>query len=140
MVPRPSSHESITDLFPNEFITHRLRQPLFAFSGSDVLLYDRGTGSMAVHLLLLYPIQSNLLKNLREGKPFFPLVERITHPPPSLLESLYVFTRYPPTQHFFPSLPSGFPPNRRGYRYSSPLLPSLVRSRPQATAGSDFKI
>ena len=76
---RPSSRESITDLFPNEFITHRLRQPLFAFSGSAVL-YDRGTGSMAVHLLLLlYPIQSNLLKNLRDRKrTFFPLVERIT--------------------------------------------------------------
>ena len=123
MVPRPSSRESITDLFPNEFITHRLRQPLFAVSGlGPCVLYDRGTGSMAVHLLLLYPIQSNLLKNLREGKPFFSF-GREDYSSPSLLESLYVFTRYPPTQHFFPSLPSGFPPNRRGYRYSSPLLP-----------------
>ena len=71
-------------------------------------------------------IQSNRTSSRISGKGnlFFPLVERITHPPASLSESLYVFTRYPPTQHFFPSLPSGFPPNRRGYRYSSPLLPS----------------
>ena len=93
-------------------------------SRGSAVLYDRGTGSMAVHLLLLlYPIQSNLLKNLREGKPFFSF-GREDYSSASLSESLYVFTRYPPTQHFFPSLPSGFPPNRRGYRYSSPLLPS----------------
>ena len=102
------------------------------------VLYDRGTGSMAVHLLLLYPIQSNLLKNLREGKPFFSF-GREDYSSASILESLYVFTRYPPTQHFFPSLPSGFPPNRRGYRYSSPLLPPPYALSPSSNRGIRFQ-
>ena len=95
-------------------------------SRGSAVLYDRGTGSMAVHLLLLYPIQSDLLKNLREGKPFFLWSRGLLIPlPPSRNPSMFL----PDTRllntffHRPPSLPSGFPPNRRGYRYSSPFLP-----------------